>query len=44
MTASRGHDLAARLTLTLRRRRSSQAVNGTVGAVLLVLGAGLATH
>ena len=36
--------LAARLSRTLRRRRSSQAVNGTVGAVLLVLGAGLATH
>ena len=36
--------LAARLSRTLRRRRSSQVVNGTVGAVLLVLGAGLATH
>jgi threonine/homoserine/homoserine lactone efflux protein len=36
--------LAARLSRTLKRRRSSQAVNGTVGAVLLVLGAGLATH
>ena len=36
--------LAARLSRTLRRRRSSQAVNGTVGAVLLVLGTGLATH
>jgi threonine/homoserine/homoserine lactone efflux protein len=36
--------LAARLSRTLRRRRSSQVVNGTVGAVLLVLGSGLATH
>jgi threonine/homoserine/homoserine lactone efflux protein len=36
--------LAARLSRKLRHRRSSQAVNGTVGAVLLVLGAGLATH
>ena len=36
--------LAARLSRTLERRRSSQAVNGTVGVVLLVLGAGLATH
>ena len=36
--------LAARLSRTLQRRRSSRAVNGTVGAVLLALGAGLATH
>lgn len=36
--------LAARLSHTLKRRRSSQAVNGTVGAVLLVLGARLALY
>jgi threonine/homoserine/homoserine lactone efflux protein len=36
--------LAARLSRTLRRRRSSQVVNGTVGAVLLALGARLAMH
>jgi threonine/homoserine/homoserine lactone efflux protein len=36
--------LAARLSRTLRRRRSSQVVNGTVGAVLLVLGTRLAVH
>ena len=35
--------LAARLSRTLRRRRSSQVVNGTVGAVLLALGARLAS-
>ena len=34
--------VAARLSRTLRRRRSSQAVNGTVGAVLLALGGSLA--
>jgi threonine/homoserine/homoserine lactone efflux protein len=34
--------LAARLSRTLRRRRSSQVVNGTVGAVLLALGTRLA--
>jgi threonine/homoserine/homoserine lactone efflux protein len=34
--------LAARLSRTLKRRRSSQAVNGTLGAVLLGLGASLA--
>jgi threonine/homoserine/homoserine lactone efflux protein len=34
--------LAARLSRTLTRRRSSQAVNGTVGAVLLALGVRLA--
>jgi threonine/homoserine/homoserine lactone efflux protein len=33
--------LAARLSRALRRRRSAQAVNGTVGAVLLALGARL---
>jgi threonine/homoserine/homoserine lactone efflux protein len=33
--------LAARLSATLRRRRSARAVNGTVGAVLLALGARL---
>jgi threonine/homoserine/homoserine lactone efflux protein len=33
--------LAARLSLTLRRRRSARAVNGTVGAILLALGARL---
>jgi threonine/homoserine/homoserine lactone efflux protein len=33
--------LAARLSRTLRRRRTSQAVNGTVGAVLVALGARL---
>ena len=36
--------LAARLSRTLKRRRSSQVVNGTVGAVLLALGASLAAH
>jgi threonine/homoserine/homoserine lactone efflux protein len=36
--------LAARLSQTLKRRRSSQVVNGTVGAVLLALGASLAAH
>ena len=36
--------LAARLSRTLRRRRSSQVVNGTVGAVLLALGTRLALH
>ena len=30
--------LAARLSRTLRRRRTSQAVNGTVGAMLVALG------
>jgi threonine/homoserine/homoserine lactone efflux protein len=35
--------LAARLSRTLKRRRSSQAVNGTVGVVLVALGAGLAS-
>jgi threonine/homoserine/homoserine lactone efflux protein len=34
--------VAARLSSTLRRRRSVQAVNGTVGTVLLALGARLA--
>jgi threonine/homoserine/homoserine lactone efflux protein len=34
--------LAARLSAALRRRRSAQAVNGTVGTVLLALGARLA--
>ena len=34
--------VAARLSATLRRRRSAQAVNGTVGTVLLALGARLA--
>jgi threonine/homoserine/homoserine lactone efflux protein len=34
--------LAARLSSGLRRRRSAQAVNGTLGAVLLALGARLA--
>jgi threonine/homoserine/homoserine lactone efflux protein len=34
--------LAARMSRTLRRRRSSRAVNGTVGTVLVVLGARLA--
>jgi threonine/homoserine/homoserine lactone efflux protein len=34
--------LAARLSSALRRRRSAQAVNGTLGAVLLALGARLA--
>jgi threonine/homoserine/homoserine lactone efflux protein len=34
--------LAARLSRALKRRRSSQAVNGTVGAVLLALGGRLA--
>ena len=33
--------LAGRLSQTLRRRRSARAVNGTVGAVLLALGARL---
>jgi threonine/homoserine/homoserine lactone efflux protein len=33
--------LAARLSVALRRRRSARAVNGTVGAVLLGLGARL---
>jgi threonine/homoserine/homoserine lactone efflux protein len=33
--------LAARMSRTLRRRGSSRAVNGTVGTVLLVLGARL---
>jgi threonine/homoserine/homoserine lactone efflux protein len=33
--------LAARMSRTLRRRGSSRAVNGTVGAVLVVLGARL---
>ena len=33
--------LAARLSHALRRRRSARAVNGTVGAVLLTLGARL---
>jgi threonine/homoserine/homoserine lactone efflux protein len=37
--------LAARLSHALRRRRSARAVNGTVGAVLLTLGARLGlTH
>ena len=34
--------VAARLSASLRRRRSAQAVNGTVGTVLLALGARLA--
>jgi threonine/homoserine/homoserine lactone efflux protein len=34
--------LAGRLSRTLRRRRSSQAVNGTVGTVLVALGSRLA--
>ena len=34
--------LAARMSRTLQRRRSSMAVNGTVGAVLVALGARLA--
>jgi threonine/homoserine/homoserine lactone efflux protein len=34
--------LAARLSSALRRRRSAQAVNGTLGTVLLALGARLA--
>jgi threonine/homoserine/homoserine lactone efflux protein len=34
--------LAARLSRTLRRRRSARVVNGTVGAVLLALGTRLA--
>jgi threonine/homoserine/homoserine lactone efflux protein len=34
--------LAARLSGTLRRRRSSQAVNGTVGTILVALGGRLA--
>ena len=34
--------VAARLSATLRRRRSAQAVNGTVGTMLLALGARLA--
>jgi threonine/homoserine/homoserine lactone efflux protein len=34
--------LAARLSATLRRRRSAQAVNGTMGTILLALGARLA--
>ena len=34
--------LAARLSSTLRRRRSAQALNGTVGTILLALGARLA--
>jgi len=34
--------LAARLSRTLRRRRSSQAINGTVGTVLVALGGRLA--
>jgi len=38
--------LAARLSQTLKRRRSARAVNGTVGAALLALGLrlGLAPH
>lgn len=38
--------LAARLSRTLRRRRSARVVNGTVGAVLLALGVrlGFAQH
>jgi threonine/homoserine/homoserine lactone efflux protein len=38
--------LAARLSRTLRRRRSARVVNGTVGAVLLALGVrlGFAPH
>jgi threonine/homoserine/homoserine lactone efflux protein len=34
--------VAARLRSALRRRRSAQAVNGTMGTILLALGAGLA--
>jgi threonine/homoserine/homoserine lactone efflux protein len=34
--------VAARLSATLRRRRSAQAVHGTVGTILLALGARLA--
>ena len=34
--------VAARVSATLRRRRSAQAVNGTMGTVLLALGARLA--
>jgi threonine/homoserine/homoserine lactone efflux protein len=34
--------LAARLSRTLKQRRSSQAVNGTVGAILVALGSRLA--
>ena len=34
--------VAARLSSALRRRRSAQAVNGTVGTILLALGARLA--
>ena len=34
--------VAARLSLVLKRRRSAQAVNGTVGAMLLALGTRLA--
>ena len=34
--------LAARLSRTLKRRRSSQAVNGTVGTILVALGSRLA--
>ena len=34
--------LAARLSQTLRRRRSARIVNGTVGTVLLALGCRLA--
>ena len=34
--------VAARLNATLRRRRSAQAVNGTMGTLLLALGARLA--
>jgi threonine/homoserine/homoserine lactone efflux protein len=34
--------LAARLSQTLKRRRSAQIVNGTVGTVLLALGGRLA--
>ena len=34
--------LAARLSRTLKRRRSAQAVNGTVGTVLVALGSRLA--
>ena len=38
--------LAGRLSRALRRRRTARAVNGTVGAVLLALGArlGAAPH
>jgi threonine/homoserine/homoserine lactone efflux protein len=34
--------LAARLSRALKRRRSSQAINGTVGAMLVALGSRLA--